>query len=307
MALQRPALCTVPRGARSICETGSGTYAVGCALSNSTSNDVSSITHADGMLSVTATTSHAFELWSLCALPNERLLAGSRTHGQSHLRLLGPSSGDAHALTGNVLSVHVNGTRAYAVTSEQISGFDLGKGDLNPLLQSGPTGVDNTLLTGTDIVSGGPIAKRLYAAHRTSGISLTDPRSAHQPQVTDTALSPSRKLRISCATALNSYTLALCSEHGDLALFDLRHPDAPSKVVRDAHVGWITTIGAANSDTLITGGADGVIRVWTSALECATTLPLHADSVYGITATDDMFATVSFEGRVAVNPIPGRQ
>lgn len=312
MATQRPALCTVSRGARTICRTFEDeidTYVVGCALSNTSSNDVSTITHSSNTLSVASSNSHAFEVWSLSPLhTNIGLVAGTRTGEQSHIRILSPVCDVAKPIPGRVVAVDAfTSDYAVAVTSNSVSMWNLGKSGGNDLVASGLSSrTDDMLMTYEDdnIVSGGHIFKRFYTASNTGVISFLDARCTYQPDVKDASLSPGRKLRISCTAPLLHRDIVLCSEHGDLALFDQRYPEAPVKTKADAHAGWISAVGTSGQDTIITGGADGVVRVWTNEFECTATLPLHADSVYGITASDDKFATVSYEGRVALNTIP---
>lgn len=334
----RPALCTVPRGARSIClrgnassaGDGTATFYVGGTLANARANDVSvakySAKTGTPTLSVESTTTHTFEIWALCSLQADVLIAGTRTRDLSHIRLLG--SGDtgcvaSHVLGGRVISLHVSSApHVLAVTSGTLEMFELSKGgnDLTPTLREDSYGnIDNTIYecdevvpSSGPIVAGGFIGTRAYAVHSTGILGMVDPREKRTVRFAQgkNGLSPERSIRASAACAFGEHYLAIASEHGDLIAIDVRRTDTPAIEARGAHSGWISALGAVSAsaggtdDILVSGGADGVVKLWDDKkLSCVATLPHHADSVYGVARGDGFFATVSYEGRVAVNTL----
>lgn len=311
-ATGRPALCTVPRGARTVCAVDDG-WCVGGALANISSNHVTEIRRDDELLSVHADATHPFEVWALARVHPNRLIAGTRTRGVSHLRLLaGSGSSAAHALPGRVFQVAVIGNEVLAVTSSAVLGFKLSDDGLRPALRSGDCTLDAHILTtdGADFVSGGFCGtgtsgereRRVWAVRRDASVEMTDPRSSHNASLQG-SLGAKIPLRVSAAAdGAETHRLVLAGEHGDVLVMDMRNPSAYVAQRRAAHTGWIASV-AYLPDAIVTGGADGIVKVWSPDLQLKATLPHHADSVYGVAFRDSTMATVSYEGRVAVNQI----
>lgn len=306
----RPALCTVPRGARSICGSPNSQYQVGGALASGASNDLTTVQHTkSNSLEITTATSHAFELWALTTLPGGALLAGTRTRGASHARML-TTCVAAHTLRGRVLSVHGTASGALAVSSEGLTMFSLAED--GKLVEFGSENGADVGKSGanSDVVAGGLAGARVFITRASGTIELRDPRETRAARLggadAGELAAPARAMRVSCATsARNGDSIALASEHGELAVIDLR--TGMLREARDAHHGWVSALAAVdNGRLLVSGGADGVVKVWSNELELLAMLPHHADSVYGIAAGERSFATVSYDGRVAVNAYPVR-
>lgn len=301
-ASRRPALCTVPRGARSIYANGSGEYVVGGALGSGASNDVTTLQYSSesDSLTITSSTTHSFEIWALAGLRNGHILAGTRAGGESHARVLTDSE-TAHALRGRVLSLHAGrgGVGALAVTSTGMTQLAVLDGSLSELAVD--DGED-------DVVGGGYVGERAYVIHVDGRVELRDPREtrslALRPAPQKLAARASA-LRVACAISVGRDTVAVGSQHGELSLVDLRTGTVREQ--RAAHHGWVSAIGASeDAKMIVSGGADGVVKIWNEELQQLAMLPHHADSVYGVAADDNVFATMSYEGRVAVNSYPSR-
>lgn len=300
----RPALCTVNRGARALCGGPGGQYFVGHALASAESNDITELQRAGPALEVTSSTTHAFEIWSLCALGANALLAGTRAGDLSHVRLLSPggdadAGGEPLALAGRVLSVDDSGDGdCVAVTHLGLSPFRApadGRGievSGKPVTEPGSA----------PVVAGGFLGRRLFAAREDGSLSLSDPRETLPVRVGGDSLGlPARPLSVSAAASTKG-AIVLGSRHGGLARVDERTLTVAEEVA-DAHPGWISAVGKVGP-YVASAGADGVVKLWTERLERVATFPCHADSVYGIAAGDEAVASVSYEGRVAVNQLP---
>lgn len=300
----RPALCTVNRGARALCGGPGGQYFVGHALASSPTNDLTELQRAGTSLEVTSTTAHAFEIWSLSTVSARALLAGTRSGELSHVRLLSPGGDSATpcdplALAGRVLSVHASDAGSACVATTHLG--------LSPLRvdSAGVLEVAGKPLTeagGAPVVAGGFLGRRMFAAREDGGLSLSDPRETKRVRTGGDALGvPPKALRVSAAAATKG-AIVLGSRHGALARVDEGTLQVVEEVA-DAHPGWISAVGKVGP-YVASAGADGVVKLWTERLEKVATFPCHADSVYAIAAGDEAIASVSYEGRVAVNQLP---
>jgi WD40 repeat protein len=73
-----------------------------------------------------------------------------------------------------------------------------------------------------------------------------------------------------------------------------------------AHASLVTSLAVGPRDAAVSGGADGVVRAWSSTGQSAGVYPLHDDTVYGTAWLGEGwgFASLSHDGRLAVNPRP---
>lgn len=145
--------------------------------------------------------------------------------------------------------------------------------------------------------------------------TLTIP-NAHQLSITDVDFNPNKP-----------YHLVTSSEDRSLRVWDLRKPSAPLKVCGQ-HSHWVSSVkyNPSHDQLIISAGTDSHVNLW--SLVSVSSAPLgdlediqnvkegdrlvksydeHEDSVYSVawSACDAwVFASLSYDGRLAVNHVP---
>jgi WD40 repeat protein len=115
-----------------------------------------------------------------------------------------------------------------------------------------------------------------------------------------------RRLRVSalscCGPSAN--TVALGDEDGEVHVFDLRQRGGQG-VWGGGDGGMVTRVAADSRGAVVSGGADGVVRVWSGGGEVVGTYPIHSDAVTGACWLGDSgFASLCAAGRLSVNQTP---
>lgn len=126
-----------------------------------------------------------------------------------------------------------------------------------------------------------------------------------------------RRLRITAAGVGHGYLVVVGDEDGGVTCGDIRsatnrrtHDRDPPAVwtIPDtsAHAQWVSSISVGPGDAILSGGTDGVVRVWSSTGGASGTYPQHNDTVYGTSwvANGAAFVSVSYDGRLAGNLRP---
>lgn len=114
---------------------------------------------------------------------------------------------------------------------------------------------------------------------------------------------PSHPSRVSSACSDGEHVLYTGSQDGCIRAFDTR-TRAMLWQVQHAPFQHASALRCASKACLISGGTDGVVRCWSGAGKPLTTFPHHDDTVTNISAGSHAFATVSYDGRVAINRLP---
>lgn len=134
--------------------------------------------------------------------------------------------------------------------------------------------------------------------------------SGQRPEGRGLSLRP-RQLHISAAAAGPGNIVAAGGEDGDVYAVDVRAAGkdggslvwhAPDVV---AHAHWVTSLAVGPGESVASGSSDGVVRVWSGGQPVGT-YPIHDETVYGSAwlAGDSGFASLSYDGRLAINPRP---
>jgi hypothetical protein len=123
------------------------------------------------------------------------------------------------------------------------------------------------------------------------------------------------RLRTSAIASGSTALIVVGDEDGTVFGLDARLASARSDSDRSiiwsssdvsAHSNWVTSLSVGPRDEVVSGGADGVVRAWSSSGQSVGVYPLHDDTIYGTAWLGDGwgFASVSYDGRLAVNARP---
>lgn len=113
---------------------------------------------------------------------------------------------------------------------------------------------------------------------------------------------PSRLSSV-CCSKIEAYVLCGGCEDGTVRAFDIRSNDLLWQA-KHAKNQWVSTVHGAAQGGVISGGTDGVVKCWGVDGGAVATFPQHDDTVTNVCCSAQNFATVSYDGRVAVNEMP---
>jgi WD40 repeat protein len=146
---------------------------------------------------------------------------------------------------------------------------------------------------------------------------------AHRFGVTDLDYNPNKP-----------YVLATAGQDGLTKFWDLRSAKSPLLVTRGGHSHYVTNVqyNPFHDQLVLSSGTDSVVNLWristisssplltldddaddnseTSAPNVRVARYEHADSVYGMTwgsADAWVYATVGYDGKVALNHVPSKE
>lgn len=114
---------------------------------------------------------------------------------------------------------------------------------------------------------------------------------------------PPHPSRIASACSDGANLVYAGSQNGWIRAFDVRTNSLEWEVLH-APYQRVSAICHATMNCIVSGGMDGVVRCWSREGEPLATFPQHDDTLTNITSCAQLFATVSYDGRVAVNEVP---
>lgn len=341
-ARRRAALSTVPRGARGLAHFRAGgaeLFAIGTAVARGGSEVRVLARDSSGELRAAGAYAADAEVWGIeFPAGGEVAAVATRVAAASAFELWAWREGlagsgvvDATArgnveclakapIAGKVLSVAVareSAAEMLAVSSTGVSVWAADTG-VHSLQQTSAAlrrveGAD----AGESVVAGGWMSDAGVFVADQSGVALCDLRtgaavSAMTAREAVASCAPSFlpaspfAARISAACAAGPAAPSVVyvgAEDGSVRAWDVRKR-AVLWHMRDAHSHWVSSMAACASGAVLTGGTDGVVRCFAVDGTGAGTFPQHDDTVTCLAWTDESFASVSYDGRVAVNPIP---
>lgn len=137
-----------------------------------------------------------------------------------------------------------------------------------------------------------------------NSISLKAAVEGSKPSTLEFWIPPhSSRLSSACCSIREPHILYGGCQDGTVRAFDIR---SSSLLWQTEHAKnrWVSTIYCAPHGGVITGGTDGVVKYWGPGGEAIATFPQHDDTVTNVCSDARSFATVSYDGRLAINEIP---
>lgn len=114
---------------------------------------------------------------------------------------------------------------------------------------------------------------------------------------------PPHPSRLASACSDSANVVYAGSQNGWLRAFDIRTNRMFWEAQHAQHQ-RVSAVGCAPGNCIISGGMDGVVKCWSRAGEALATFPQHDDTLTNISSCTHFFATVSYDGRVAINEVP---
>lgn len=114
---------------------------------------------------------------------------------------------------------------------------------------------------------------------------------------------PPHPSRLASACSNGAYVVYAGSQDGWIRAFDVRANVVNWEAQHASHQ-WVSALCHVRGMGIVSGGTDGVVRCWTREGAPMATFPQHDDTVTNISCSADSFATVSYDGRIAVNEMP---
>lgn len=114
---------------------------------------------------------------------------------------------------------------------------------------------------------------------------------------------PLHPSRLASACSDGACVVFAGSQDGWIRAFDIRTNNVVWEVQHASHQ-WVSALCHVRGMGIVSGGTDGVVRCWTREGAPMATFPQHDDTVTNVSCSADSFATVSYDGRIAVNEMP---
>lgn len=107
--------------------------------------------------------------------------------------------------------------------------------------------------------------------------------------------------RASSACSDGGNAIYVGGQDGLVRAFDIRKTEMLWEV-RHERGQWVSAL-TSYGNGFLSGGTDGVVRSWTTDGKAVATFPQHDDTVTNICCSPTIFASVSYDGRIAINNV----
>lgn len=114
---------------------------------------------------------------------------------------------------------------------------------------------------------------------------------------------PQHPSRISSSCCGPQGALYAGFQDGRLRSFDIRKPGIVWEK-RHSKNHWVSAVRSFPGGEVLSGGTDGVVKCWGQDGMGIATFPHHDDTVTSASCSSKLFATISFDGRIALNELP---